>query len=222
MKVLLVSGEYPEKRSGGIGSIIYHLCKELDKRKIEYNIVCTHEFGLEINNVVSLNAQGIQPISHFLFGLNFKRFLEKERNNWDTFHFHLPNALGPLLFSSRVKHKTLVTVHTTSKGYEKYLYRHCPLEYLTWKEKISKLGYIKIPTALEKVALKNSTEIIAVSDGVKKELEYWYGLKNVRVIRNGIDISKLHNPKYSNNDKYRILFVERLVAQKGKFQQLTH
>lgn len=217
MKVLLVSGEYPGKKAGGIGSITYHLCKEFDKREVEYKVVCTREFDFEINRMVSLSVWGMQPISYFSFGFNFKRFLEKEKSNWDVFHFHLPNALGPLMFSSCVKHKTIVTVHTTSKGYEEYLYRYCPFKYLNWKEKISKLGYIKLPIALEKLALRNSREIVAVSDGVKNELECWYGQENVRVIRNCIDTSKLHVPKYSNNDRHRILFVGRLVAQKGIF-----
>jgi len=217
MKVVLISGEYPSERAGGIASVVYSLCKEFDKRKMEYKVVCTREFEFETSKGIFLNAWGKQPLSHFSFGFNFRNFLKKEKCNWDLFHFHLPNGLGPLLFSRNLKHKVLVSVHTTSKGYEEYLYRYCPFKYLTWKERISKLGYIKIPIMLEKMALRNSRKIVAVSNGIKNELESWYGQKNVKMIRKGIDVRKLCKPKRSENDVPKVLYVGRLVGQKGVF-----
>jgi len=218
MKVVLISGEYPvEGKAGGIASVVYHLCREFDKRKIDYKIVCTRDFEFKTNKGVFLNAWGKEPISYISFGLNFKKFLEKDKDNWDIFHFHLPNGLGPLLFSGSIKNKTLVTVHTTSNEYNKYLYKKCPSRYLSWKEKLIKLGYIQIPILLEKIALKGCKRVIAVSDGVKKELESEYGLENVKVIRKGIDTNKLCKPQHSKNDKLKVLYVGRLVGQKGVF-----
>jgi glycosyltransferase involved in cell wall biosynthesis len=218
MNVMVISGEYPSEKAGGIASVVYDLCKEFDKRKIEYKIVCTKEFEFETERGVFLNAWGRHPIHDITFGLNFKKFIEKEKGNWDVFHFHLPNARGPLLFSNNLRNKSLVTFHTTSEGYNKYVYQKLPFRYLNRNEKILKLKYIKISVLLEKMALKNAANVVAVSSGVKKDLNSWYVNKNVEVINNGIDISKLHASNISEEkNKPIILDVGRLVAQKGIF-----
>jgi len=156
-------------------------------------------------------------VSYVSFGIAFKKFLEKNEEKWDIFHFHLPSGLGPLLFSRDISAKTLVTVHTTYKGYHEFLYKKCPLNYLSWNEKIFKFGLIHFSILLEKLALRNCKRIIAVADCVKYELEQWYGQKNVLVIRKGIDVNKLQEHKEMENSVPRILYVGRLVGQKGIF-----
>ena len=223
MRIAVISGEYPSEKAGGIGSVVYDLCKEFDKMDIDYTVFCTKEFERSENRtdkLIFLSAWGIHPLYDIMFGLSFKKFLEKEKEKWDIFHFHLPTALGPLLFSDDLKDKTVVTFHTTTEGYNKYVYQRLPFKYLNWNEKILKLGYIKIATFLEKIALNNATNITAVSQGVREELTLFYGVNEdeVKVINNGININKLHPPITSEEkDKPLILYVGRLVAQKGIF-----
>ncbi len=218
MRIAIISGEYPSEKAGGIGSVVYDLCREFDRMNVEYTIFCTKKFERTTNRAVFLNAWGMHPVLDITFGLSFKKFLKKEKNNWDIFHFHLPNARGPLLFSKDLKDKVLVTFHTTAEGYNRYVYQKLSFGYLNWNEKILKLGYIKIATFLEKIALSNATNVTAVSQGVGEELISFYGVDEVKVVNNGIDISKLHVPSTSEeNDKPTILYVGRLVAQKGIF-----
>jgi len=215
---MIISGEYPSEKAGGIASVVYSLCKEFNKEKIEFKIVCTKKYKFEGQEGIFLNAWGRYPILDITFGLNFKKLLEKEKNNeWDIFHFHLPNAQGPLLFSKDLINKIVVTFHTTYEGYNKYLYQKLPFKYLNWNEKILKLGYIKISTMIEKIALSNATKVTAVSRGVRDELSLFYGKKEVEIINNGIDVSKLHAPNLKEKDRPTILYVGRLVAQKGIF-----
>ena len=218
MRVAIISGEYPSEKAGGIGSVVYDLCKEFDIMNIEYTIFCTKKFERTTDKAVFMNAWGVHPVLDITFGLSFKKFLRKEKNNWDIFHFHLPNARGPLLFSKDLKDKTLVTFHTTAEGYNRYVYQKLSFRYLNWNEKILKLRYIKIATFLEKIALSNATNVTAVSQGVEEELNSFYGIDKVKVVNNGIDVSKLHAPSTSEEkDKPVILYVGRLVAQKGIF-----
>jgi len=217
MRVAIISGEYPSEKAGGIGSVVYDLCREFDIMNIEYTIFCTKKFERTTDKAVFMNAWGVHPVLDITFGLSFKKFLRKEKNNWDIFHFHLPNARGPLLFSKDLKDKTLVTFHTTAEGYNRYVYQKLSFRYLNWNEKILKLRYIKIATFLEKIALSNATNVTAVSQGVGEELNSFYGVNEVEVVNNGINVSKLHAPTPEKKDKPIILYVGRLVAQKGIF-----
>jgi len=218
MRIAIISGEYPSEKAGGIGSVVYDLCKEFDRMNIEYTVLCTKKFERKTDKAVFLNAWGVHPLPDITFGLSFKKFLRKKKDNWDIFHFHLPSALGPLLFSKDLKDKTLVTFHTTAEGYNKYVYQKLPFKYLNWNEKILKLGYIKTFTFLEKIALSNTTNVTAVSQGIREELNSFYRVDEVKVVNNGIDVSKLHAPITSEEkDKPLILYVGRLVAQKGIF-----
>jgi glycosyltransferase involved in cell wall biosynthesis len=80
----------------------------------------------------------------------------------------------------------------------------------------------------EKKTLERSNKIIAVSDFTRRELLKYYKIKEnkIRVIHNGVDISKFSPPK--NKDKVKkelgfvdndvnILSVGRLYARKGLF-----
>jgi glycosyltransferase involved in cell wall biosynthesis len=216
LNICLVSGEYPSEKAGGVASVVREIKIELEKRGVNYEIICTKDFMFNGNGRF-LGAYGIHPFYDVTFGLNFKNYLKKEKDNWDLFNFHLPCALGPMLYSKSIYEKSVVTVHTTNIGYQNNLFKKMPLKYLSLSEKLQKLGYIEVPIFLEKKALKNAHDVIAVSSGVKQELEMWYGLTNVSLIPKGIDTTKLLSHAQSNKKVIQVLYVGRLVGQKGLF-----
>ncbi|CEG12373.1 hypothetical protein MSIBF_A220001 [groundwater metagenome] len=219
MRILIVSGESISKSAGGIGSVVYELCKEFDKRKIFYKVVYSNRFKFETEKGVFIHdvSPTLSPLGP-IFGLNFKRFIKKEKDNWDIIHFHLPSAQQPLLFFNNSKSKSIVTFHTTWKGYEEYVYSKIPFRYLKWNERISKVGGLKYLILLEKMALKNATSISTVSSGVKNEINLWYSTKKVNIINNGIFTDEFcPDNNLKKEDKFTILYVGRLSLQKGIF-----
>lgn len=216
MKVMIISGEYPSEKAGGIASIVYAFSKELEKRSVEHTVVCTQKFQSESSHCIFLNEYGKSPIRELSFGHSFNRLIKKEGDNWDIFHFHLPNALGPLLLNSKsIKKRSIATIHTTAEGFNKYVYTKTPVEYLTRDELILKFGFVKILARMERVSLYNAKYLIAGSSGVKSEILHWYGNPNVGVIHNGVNLSKLLKRSISPSDRPKILFVGRLSSQKG-------
>lgn len=216
MRIMIISGEFPSKEAGGIASVVYNLCKEFEKRNFEYKLVCTKDFTFETDKGVFLDYWGIHPISDVIFGLSFRNLIKEEADKWDVFHFHLPNAQGPLIFSKNLKYKSVVTLHTTFEGYNKYVYRKLPFKFLDWRDRIFKLGYNKISSFLEKKSLKNAEKIIAVSSGLKDEIKSFYGIENVEVINNGIISSNVPIMR-TFGETPKILYVGRLASQKGIF-----
>lgn len=218
MRVMLISGEYPSQNAGGIASIIYELCKEFDKKQIDYKILCTNRFKFKGRNAQFLDAKGVAPFYDITFGRNFRDFLKKEANNFDIFHFHLPTSLGPLLYSKELKNKRIVTFHTTIEGFNRYIYKKMPFKYLSFREKIFKIGYIRPLIELEKKSIEDINTITTVSEGIKSELETWYKKTGIKVVPNGIDTAEFAESNYPlEADKPKIMYVGRLTAQKGIF-----
>ncbi len=218
MRVMIVSGEYPSEKAGGIATVVYDLSQELERRSIEHMIVCTKRFRFESERCVFLSDWGKTPLRELSFGNSYRRFIKNEEKKWDVFHFHLPNALGPLLLNPmRTRNRTIATIHTTAEGFNRYVYQKTPPELLNWGEIMQRYGYVKVSACMERKSLDNARFLVAGSSGVKSEVERWYRKSDISVINNGIDVSKLCNPEYPKSGTPKILFVGRLSSQKGIF-----
>lgn len=212
MKVAIISGEMPAASAGGIGTVVHHLRERLEDDGVSTEIVCTDEF--EGSSVTALPAPGPHPIKDLTFGRNFRTYAESVRDGVDVFHFHLPNARGPLLFAPEwVRQRSVVSVHTTPWGYHRYLYEQVPYRRLDRLGQVHKLGYSTVPIRLERRALRNVPVRTAVSSGVAAEVAEAYDVPVPTVVPNGIEPERLHEP--SPGDGSTVLFVGRLVAQKG-------
>jgi len=212
MNVMIIAGEVPSADAGGIGTVVYHLQTQLENRGITTELVSTDQF--EDDSVTQLAAPGPHPIQDLTFGRNFRRYVKSAAERVDVFHFHLPNARGPLLFApSWVRERSVVSFHTTPWGYQRYLYDRVPHSVLNMSGKLHKAGYGTIPIALERRAVKDTPALTAVSTGVASEAESAYGVSVDKVVHNGIDPSTLPSP--CNTSENTVLFVGRLVAQKG-------
>jgi glycosyltransferase involved in cell wall biosynthesis len=213
---MLVSGEYPSEKAGGIATVVYNLSLELERRSIEHKIVCTKQFECASDKGIFLQTWGMGPIRDLSFGQSFRRYIKNEEKNWDIFHFHLPNGLGPLFLNPRnIVNRSIVTIHTTSEGFNQYVYQRTPFEFLDLREKMLRSGFVYLSTLMEKQAFGNARILTTASTGVKNEVERWYHQRNVSVINNGIDMTKLGIPNRTKSRIPQILFVGRLSSQKG-------
>lgn len=223
MRVLMITEEYPSKKAGGVASIAYEMDRILAEQDIDLTTVCTTRFQQSAKQTVFLAGKGPSIFYHLTFGAAFRRFVLKNRREYDLFHFHLPNGFGPLLFAPKgLRSRSIATVHTTFHGYLEYVYKVIKTSELTFREIFYKLFYIRLLERLERTALSNAGKVTSVSTGVEQELHDWYGIDKVIVINNGIDLKPfIHREIPLPNTPPQILFVGRLTAQKGLLRGLV-
>lgn len=211
MKVQIVAGEVPSPEAGGIGTVVHHLDAQFRGEDVETEIVCTDTY--DTKDVTSLSAPGPHPFQDLTFGRSYRRYVNSQVDDVDVFHFHLPNARGPLLMAPDwVRERAVVSLHTTPWGYHEYLYESLPYSRLDASGKLHKLGYSSVPVAMERRALRGVPVVTAVSNGVADEAKRAYGVE-CEVVHNGVDTDTL--PTSEDADGETLLFVGRLVPQKG-------
>jgi glycosyltransferase involved in cell wall biosynthesis len=230
-KVGFISPEYLPL-SGGTGSYVYYLSRELMKNGYDIKIVTgAHEAkDVKVNpqlSVFFLKNVKIPIVKSFLFAASSSRKLASLRGNAqvDITHANLPlvpNFAVPPNFG-----KTLIsTVHSTWKG-EAEAIRGEPYNRLNVNEKflVSFNWFLRI---FEEKMQQRSRKLIAVSDFTRRELKQYYGIAEdkIRVIHNGVDTVKFqpaadkHKVKAElsfNPNDIAIVSVGRLYARKGLF-----
>jgi starch synthase len=212
MRIDLISKEYPPAVYGGAGVHVAELVKVL-RKKIEVKVRC---FG-------------------------------EERNETDTFSYPLPadfndanGALQTLAVDlsmvSDIAGADLVHSHTwyanfaghvaaTLHGIPHLITAHSLEPLRPWKEDQLGGGY-RLSSWIEKTAYEGATGIIAVSDGMRKDILRAYPQldpNKVSVVHNGIDLEAFQaadNPELVRStgidpDKRSVVFVGRITQQKG-------
>lgn len=212
MRIDLISKEYPPAVYGGAGVHVAELVKVL-RKKIEVKVRC---FG-------------------------------EERNETDTFSYPLPadfndanGALQTLAVDlsmvSDIAGSDLVHSHTwyanfaghvaaTLHGIPHLITAHSLEPLRPWKEDQLGGGY-RLSSWIEKTAYEGATGIIAVSDGMRKDILRAYPQldpNKVSVVHNGIDLEAFQaadNPELVRStgidpDKRSVVFVGRITQQKG-------
>ncbi len=212
MRIDLISKEYPPAVYGGAGVHVAELVKVL-RKKIEVKVRC---FG-------------------------------EERNETDTFSYPLPadfndanGALQTLAVDlsmvSDIAGADLVHSHTwyanfaghvaaTLHGIPHLITAHSLEPLRPWKEDQLGGGY-RLSSWIERTAYEGATGIIAVSDGMRKDILRAYPQldpNKVSVVHNGIDLEAFQaadNPELVRStgidpDKRSVVFVGRITQQKG-------
>ena len=212
MRIDLISKEYPPAVYGGAGVHVAELVKVL-RKKIEVKVRC---FG-------------------------------EERNETDTFSYPLPadfqdanGALQTLAVDlsmvSDIAGADLVHSHTwyanfaghvaaTLHGIPHLITAHSLEPLRPWKEDQLGGGY-RLSSWIERTAYEGATGIIAVSDGMRKDILRAYPQldpNKVTVVHNGIDLEAFQaadNPDLVrangiDPDKRSVVFVGRITQQKG-------
>lgn len=230
-KICFISPEYLPL-SGGTGSYVYYLSRELMKNGFNINIVTGGHEALDIQinrqlTVYFLKNVKIPIVKSFLFAASSYRKLRSINDTADVDITHanlplVPNFAVPPNFGRAL----ISTVHSTWKG-EAEAIRGEPYSRLNPNEKflVSFNWFLRI---FEEKMLERSKRLIAVSDFTRKELTQYYGISEakIRVIHNGVDTKKFHSAEDKrkikaelgfNTDDPTILSVGRLYARKGLF-----
>lgn len=230
-KVCFISPEYLPL-SGGTGSYVYYLSRELIKQGYQTCIVTGYNESrdLKVNEQLSiyfLKVLKAPIVKSFIFAAASLKKLNSVRNNVnvDIAHANLP--LVPNFAIPRNFGKTLIsTVHSTWKG-EAEAIRGEPYTRLNSNERFM-VSFNWFLRFFEELMLERSDRLIAVSDFTRRELHRFYKLdqRKIQVIHNGVDINKFKPPLdkrrvkvelgFNPND-LTILSVGRLYARKGLF-----
>ena len=212
MRIDLISKEYPPAVYGGAGVHVAELVKVL-RKKVEVKVRC---FG-------------------------------EERNETDTFSYPLPadfadanGALQTLAVDlsmvADIQGADLVHSHTwyanfaghvaaTLHGIPHLITAHSLEPLRPWKEDQLGGGY-RLSSWIERTAYEGATGIIAVSDGMRKDILRAYPQldpNKVSVVHNGIDLDAFQaadNPELVravgiDPEKRSVVFVGRITQQKG-------
>jgi glycosyltransferase involved in cell wall biosynthesis len=231
VEVCFISPEYLPL-SGGTGSYVYYLSKELIKNGYSTSVVTSYSENKDIKinkhqHIFFVKTLKAPIIRSFLFASAANRKLKKinETNPVDLTHVNLP--LVPSFAVPRNVGRSLIsTVHSTWKG-EAEAIRDEPYSRLNSNEKFM-VSFNWFLRFFEEKTIEHSNKIIAVSDFTRRELLKYYNVKEekIRVIHNGVDINKFLPPANKKEVKrelgfkttdVNILSVGRLYARKGLF-----
>lgn len=219
MKVALLTNEFPPDIYGGAGIHIQYLCKELRK----FCPIEARAFGSQNDTEENLHALGfskkldLNPTdsrqNKILKPLDINLQWAASLNDVDVLHCHTwYSHFGGVLSSKLLQKPLILTTHS--------LEPHRP-----WKaEQLGQGGYA-MSTWIERTAYEAADGVIAVSEGMKRDVMKLYGVPEdrIQVIYNGIDPS-FYSPTFDvsilekygiSPDKPFVLFVGRITRQKG-------
>lgn len=165
--------------------------KEFDKKELkEYK-------GVKLKTVLTVNLRGVAAMSASVFASIRAAF-----GRYDVVHFHAEGPCAMLWLPKLFGKKCIATIHGLDHQRAK------------WGKFAS--TYIMLG---EKCAVKFADEIIVLSEGVQKYFVDRYG-RETKFIPNGVNKpilknSEIINKKYSLKKDEYILFLGRLVPEKG-------
>jgi alpha-maltose-1-phosphate synthase len=209
LSVALLTREYPPEVYGGAGVHVTYLAREL-ARLVNLTVHCMGEdrpgavAHRPWNRLAGTN-QALQAISA---GLSMTAAAKADVVHSHTWYANLGGHLASLLYG--IPH--VVTVHSLE-----------PLR--PWKAEQLGGGYA-LSSWCERAAVESAAAVIAVSDGMRKDLIDTYPAVpagRVRVIRNGIDTAE-YAPDPATDvlqrhgveaDRPSVIFIGRVTRQKG-------
>ncbi len=215
MKVTFITKEYPPNVYGGAGVHVRYLVQELRKMiDIEVRSFGDHDIkeeGYRVKGYSSLGKlEGDPRISKALDTLGIDLSIVNDMMDSDIVHTHTwYTAFAGFLANILYNNKFVLTSHSLE-----------PLR--PWKEEQLGAGY-KLSSWVEKLGIENADRVVAVSKMMKADILKYFDIdeKKIKVIYNGIDISKWKETltdytlkEYGIDEEY-VLFVGRTTKQKG-------
>ena len=181
---------------GGITEIVFGLASLLQKKKINYKLVCLKidDFSLKKAKENGFIIEIINGKRSYYNPLNLYKIYQQLKE-YDVIHVNdFPSQLWTACLSIFFKNKTLIlTEHSTKNNRRKY-------KYFKYIDKIIHSRYDKI---------------VSISQQVENELLKWYKkMKNEKyiIIHNGINLSKFsENTVYQRKD-FNILKEDRVLV----------
>ncbi|NCD32331.1 MAG: glycogen synthase [Spartobacteria bacterium] len=217
MKAMLLTNEFPPNIYGGAGVHVDYLSREL-KKIIDVDVRC---FGDQSVDEPHFSVRGAEPEAYLASDAKLKSVFKAldcgiKFNAYpvdsDIVHCHTwYSDFGGILASQAYGIPLVVTTHSLEPS-------------RPWKREQLGRGY-DVSCWVEKTAMEMADGIIAVSNGMKEDVQRFFNVDadRIRVIYNGIDTdeyvpSKTKDcfEKYGiNPDMPFVLFVGRITRQKG-------
>jgi starch synthase len=218
MRVDVITREYPPEVYGGAGVHVAELARSL-RHDLDVRVRCFGAPRNEANTHAYLVPGALSSANPALATLGVDLAIANDVDGADLVHSHTwyANAAGQLAaLLHDIPH--VVTAHSLE-----------PLR--PWKAEQLGGGY-RISQWIEKNAFESANAVIAVSDGMRRDIVRSYpniDESRIRVIHNGIDLERWqrtidHDAVRSlgiDPDRPSIVFVGRITRQKG-LQYLLH
>jgi len=205
MHICYVSPEYPIWSSGGIGSFIQSMGKQMVKRGVDVSFIAIGE----IDEEQFYDDEGIKiwriPCSRWPFA-NF--YPNSILLNKKLMELHAQNPIDIIESSEQG-----LAFLKANSPFKKIIRMHGGHHYLSLmlNRKISRWKAIK-----EKLSFRNADKIVAVSASVaKKTSEYLQLKKEVKVILNPVDTNMFYAADLNKMIKGKILFIGTVYDKKG-------
>jgi starch synthase len=212
MRIDLVTKEYPPFIYGGAGVHVAELVKVL-RKDIEVKVRCFGEDRNETDTFAYAHSAEFNAANPALQTMSTDLTMVSDIAGADLVHSHTwyANFTGQVAAALHgIPH--LITAHSLE-----------PLR--PWKEQQLGGGY-RLSSLIERSAYEDATGIIAVSDGMRKDILRAYPQldpNKVSVVHNGIDLEAFQaadNPDLVrangvNPDQRSVVFVGRITMQKG-------
>ena len=212
MRIDLISKEYPPAIYGGAGVHVAELVRVL-RRQIEVQVRCFGEERNEKDTFAYRHTSEFDGANGALQTMAVDLGMVSDIAGADLVHSHTwyANFAGQVASSLHgIPH--LITAHSLE-----------PLR--PWKEQQLGGGY-RLSSWIERTAYEGATGIIAVSDGMRRDILRAYPQldpNKVTVVHNGIDLNAFQaadNPDLVREngidpDKRSVVFVGRITMQKG-------
>lgn len=216
MRIGILTKEFPPHIYGGAGIHVKFLTQEL-KKLSHIEVRC---FGDQNSSEKNLNVKGVtahdlsasDQMKKIFNPVDINLQMAASLENVDLIHCHTWYSHWAGILSSTMLNVPLV------------LSTHSLEPHRPWKVEQLGSGY-NMSSWIEKHAYSHATGIIAVSEGMRKDVIDLYGIdpSRVEVIYNGIDLD-FYQPTFNekiiaeqgiNPDKPFVLFVGRITRQKG-------
>jgi len=212
MRIDLISKEYPPAIYGGAGVHVAELVKVLRKH-IEVQVRCFGDDRNETDTKAYGHGPSFDGANAALQTISTDLEMVADIAGADLVHSHTwyANFAGQVASSLHgIPH--LITAHSLE-----------PLR--PWKEEQLGGGY-RLSSWIERTAYEGATRIIAVSDGMRRDILKAYPQldpEKVTVVHNGIDLSAFQSAKNPamveslgiNPSQRSVVFVGRITQQKG-------
>jgi len=208
MNICMICSEFPPLAAGG-GYHVYNLSKKLVERGHEVAVITRGSwkktYQEEIDGVSVYRVRFIPSYPFHLqpHGFFVNRLLRSIESNFDIIHLHNSNI--PVVHSSS---PTVVTVHGTMQGHVNNR------EALDLQSLVVK-AFSRMYVSIDRKVIESANKAIAVSDACARELQDYYGIKDVEVINNGVDTIFFIPTKEKEGKEPYILYIGRLSPEKG-------
>lgn len=200
MKIALINNNLC---SGGAEKLLVDIALELKERKIDFDVILTTSYNgvydIELKkekiNIIYLNKSN--KIYSFLNIFKYIKILK----NYNVIHVQVfPSqlwvAIASIFLSKKIKF--IVTEHSTK----------------------NRRREIKIFRIIDRLMYSRYTNIVAITEKVKENLNNWIGYEEkTTIINNGINLKKIYNYstkkfKYFESDDKILLMISRFVEAK--------